>query len=498
MTHKKRKAFTLTELLVVVVIIGVLSAVVLPKFTKMLEGRKTTEAEEMMTAVRNEQEARCTMGRNYIGKDNETKLSSYKAGKNFNYELESVGMLAKASSGNYTLEMPSYVDGRICCSGDGCEDLNKSYPSCDDLTNTTKTPDFIGGNTNCGATVLPPGDEEEKEEECPLEDQEKTCQEYHGWSEPYTGNVVLKVNADCTGYDVVDTCKKEKGGKDECPEEKPETERDCGCGYKEKRIVKCDESTNFKWEIQTGSNVDGEGHTSKEDGWFGCGKPKDGAKKKEECEGIQVGSDSNGNPIKAYDTLTWKDDSCQWESKGCCEDHKSYSGKCENGRGVVWYTWDYAACEYKKEDRCGVWGPQETIDTFVTYSGTCEEMNVDEKYDFLRVQIANLYEVCPLGTIEGGEIPVDFKGSMCYVANSFGKTGTSCPGNNLTINPICVHGVRRFRSGEIVEGSWYTERVSTTYDSCIQSGSYDCPEDITDSQKRCVLPYSYAIYRVQK
>ncbi len=163
MTHKKRKAFTLTELLVVVVIIGVLSAVVLPKFTKMLEGRKTTEAEEMMTAVRNEQEARCTLSKSYQ-KDLD-KLGSYKQGKNFEYgpktknfdgEEKIVGMIASAKSGNYTLEMPSYADGRICCSGDGCEDLNKSYPSCDDLINTTKTPDFIDGNEDCGASVSKP------------------------------------------------------------------------------------------------------------------------------------------------------------------------------------------------------------------------------------------------------------------------------------------------------------------------------------------------------
>ena len=41
--NRKKKAFTLTELLVVVIVIGVLSAVVLPKFSKVIETRKTTE-----------------------------------------------------------------------------------------------------------------------------------------------------------------------------------------------------------------------------------------------------------------------------------------------------------------------------------------------------------------------------------------------------------------------------------------------------------------------
>ena len=55
-TQRKKKAFTLTELLVVVIVIGVLAAVVLPKFSKVIETRKTTEAEELMAAVRTEQE----------------------------------------------------------------------------------------------------------------------------------------------------------------------------------------------------------------------------------------------------------------------------------------------------------------------------------------------------------------------------------------------------------------------------------------------------------
>ncbi len=149
----KRKAFTLTELLVVVVIIGVLSAVVLPKFTKVLGSLKTSEAEEMMTAVRNEQEARCSISKNYT--EQFSKLRSYRAGKNYDYQInsEGVGMIAKAKSGKYTLEIPSYVDGRICCNEvetGGCASLNKSYPTCEELKAKA---DYAQGNKECEAPV---------------------------------------------------------------------------------------------------------------------------------------------------------------------------------------------------------------------------------------------------------------------------------------------------------------------------------------------------------
>ncbi|WP_428041201.1 prepilin-type N-terminal cleavage/methylation domain-containing protein, partial [Candidatus Avelusimicrobium fimicolum] len=133
--NRKKKAFTLTELLVVVIVIGVLSAVVLPKFNKVIETRKTTEAEEMMAAVRTEQERRCALDKDYTTDAATVNLASLKT-KNFNYTLKNTGIEA-ASTGKYgyTLKMPSYRDGRLCCdSAEQCAKLNKNYPLCSELT----------------------------------------------------------------------------------------------------------------------------------------------------------------------------------------------------------------------------------------------------------------------------------------------------------------------------------------------------------------------------
>ena len=133
--NKNKRAFTLTELLIVVIVIGVLSAVTLPKFTRVIENRKVTEAEEMMSAVRTEQERRCAMDKPYTLKfDNLSDVVSSSNTKNYTYSLQNEGISAKSNKGDYTLKMLSYQDGSFCCEGDDCTKLNKNYPSCDGLT----------------------------------------------------------------------------------------------------------------------------------------------------------------------------------------------------------------------------------------------------------------------------------------------------------------------------------------------------------------------------
>ena len=142
----KKKAFTLTELLVVVVIIGVLAAVVLPKFRQVIESRKTTEAEGIMMAVRNEQHARCLLDRGYTNDPNQLASLPKNLGKNYTYMLSATGLSAKEKNNKYTLRIKSYGDGGICCEGDGCTSLSKDYPSCSSYN--------VSVNTECAAEAI--------------------------------------------------------------------------------------------------------------------------------------------------------------------------------------------------------------------------------------------------------------------------------------------------------------------------------------------------------
>ncbi|MBR4591661.1 MAG: prepilin-type N-terminal cleavage/methylation domain-containing protein, partial [Elusimicrobiaceae bacterium] len=150
----RKRAFTLTELLVVVIVIGVLAAVVLPKFSKIMETRKTTEAEEVMSAIRTEQERRCALDKPYY--DDINKLANILPNsdtKHYTYSLDTVGMMASSKGTySYTLKMPSYLDGRICCEGAECDKLNKDYPTCTDLTQKADYEE----ETDCAATGIAP------------------------------------------------------------------------------------------------------------------------------------------------------------------------------------------------------------------------------------------------------------------------------------------------------------------------------------------------------
>ena len=129
----KNRAFTLMEMLIVVLVICVLASIAIPKYTRILENHKTEEAEEILSAVRTEQEARCVTGKNYL-KEEQRKdlvaLSNSEISRNYQYNLLPKAIEAVRPN-KYTLKM-WYKTGELCCIGEGCSILNKNYPPCQD------------------------------------------------------------------------------------------------------------------------------------------------------------------------------------------------------------------------------------------------------------------------------------------------------------------------------------------------------------------------------
>ena len=235
--QKKNQAFTLTELLVVVIVLGVLAAVAVPKFARVLETRKTTEAEEIFAAVRTEQENRCVFGKNYLtDKSKLAMLTGADNSGNYAYSLTNQGITASSDKG-YQLKMLSYKDGQICCEGAYCDSLNKNYPLCSAISVSTD---------ECAGETLPPFQRfpcsfnsrpaaSEACNECGTQTRSVTCDTATGDWVTGNWNACSKTEEECTPTKTCDESAK------------PAESQSCNeCGT-QRRSVTCDTNTGV-WQ----------------------------------------------------------------------------------------------------------------------------------------------------------------------------------------------------------------------------------------------------------
>ena len=147
----KSAGFTLMELLIVVVVIGILSAVALPAYRKAVEKSRVADALTTMDAVAKSEHAWYLEHSNYTDdfanldidlageiEDEQLKTSFY------NYELVDTGIVAERNNGEYLIYRDYDTNQIMCTPG--------SHYICDDLGAFTKVPceklDMAWANTN--------------------------------------------------------------------------------------------------------------------------------------------------------------------------------------------------------------------------------------------------------------------------------------------------------------------------------------------------------------
>ena len=291
--YSKKKAFTLTELLVVVIVLGVLAAVSVPRFSRVLETRKTTEAENILTAVRTEQENRCVFGKDYLSDSSQLSMLSGVNDPNYTYSLGTQGITATSKNKGYQLKMLSYKDGQICCEGAYCDSLNKDYVRCSSLT---------VGVDECAADSAE--EDEPQEHMCSTHGAPTTSRGCNGcgWQDrtitcdTSTGDWIVGEWGECSK--TVEECNPVKS----CDEStKPVSSESCnGCGTRT-RSVTCNTSTGL-WV--TGS-------------WGECSKTEEECNCKETYGTKSTASASDTDTCDGNQTSQY---TCKDGYKGTCQD----------------------------------------------------------------------------------------------------------------------------------------------------------------------------------
>ena len=403
--NRKKKAFTLTELLVVVIVIGVLSAVVLPKFSKVIETRKTTEAEEMMAAVRTEQERRCSLDKNYTTDAAAVNLASLNT-KNFNYTLKNTGIEA-ASTGKYgyTLKMPSYRDGRLCCdSAEQCAKLNKNYPLCSELTAKA---DYTSG-AECAAGEEP--DNTPKTCEGPST---QACGCQNGGTQTRTCDTTTGTWSAWSLCSISDDC--------ECTDPQEAISQTCNTCGTQTRTATCNTATG-KW------NYSSWGTCSRTQRECDCQNPPAGEASSRACPDGYTGTQ----------TRTWNATACAWSD---------WSDTCTE-TCVENYTMPTETASSAKDDCDGDGNNEFECANKPSFRGTCS--------DVYRKEVAN-FGGTGIGKVDYGKIDLDksdkvtIEGLKMSTSTKGAKMANGLPAPTFYYTSVPTGGPDKHQKWEIVD-----------------------------------------------
>lgn len=120
-----KKGFTLIELIIVIVVIGILATIALPRYSKVVERARVAEAKSMLSAIRNAQYRYYSQYSNYTDDKNMLDIE-IDDGKYFSFSVVS-GPDSLATASRQDVELGEYLPYFITIDEDGTLNITDDY-----------------------------------------------------------------------------------------------------------------------------------------------------------------------------------------------------------------------------------------------------------------------------------------------------------------------------------------------------------------------------------